>query len=333
MISLKRYLLSREDNPFFRTTELLLEAIGVHAVMVEPEEYDRFRDDIQALVRQLNHDPIAEALVVSGAAIQALAEYNQRVSRIPRMRQAELQSIVTMLTDTIKSLSTAGAASLSRLQDIERRLEKASEIEDMRALKIHLADCLKGLQMEQKRQAAVNQVQVAALRSELRRNEQALRAEQVVESLDLLTGLPSRPAAEEALSACCEHGAGTYAVAFVVERIMSINTRFGHAAGDQVITLMGDHLKRSFSVDDRLYRWTGPSFLLILKREQLLAEVRAEVVRSLSVRLEKTLEIGKRSVLLPVSASWAVYPLENETGAEPLIEKIEVFVRSRNLDS
>jgi len=39
MISLRRYLQSSEENPFLRMTELLLQAIGMHAVRCGDSDY------------------------------------------------------------------------------------------------------------------------------------------------------------------------------------------------------------------------------------------------------------------------------------------------------
>lgn len=267
---------------------------------------------------------------MAGSAIRAMEEYNLRVSRNLRARQIELQSIVAMLTESLTCIASASERSASRLHNIEKQLERASDIEDVRALKLRLAECLEELRDERNRQQEENHKHVAGLTSGLERSRRALTTtREHGTGLDPLTGLPERGEAERIMIEAMAEGRSVFAAIFVVDRVASINTRYGYAAGDQVILMMCQRLAQGFSVSDVLFRWTGPAFLLLLEREEAAIQVRSELARAVGMRMEKTLQIGGRTVLLPVTATWAVFPLSEERSVEQLIHKIDSFVAGR----
>jgi GGDEF domain-containing protein len=115
-------------------------------------------------------------------------------------------------------------------------------------------------------------------------------------------------------------------VAFVVDRVQLINARFGYAVGDQILVLLRDHLAKHLQAGDQLFRWTGPVFLALLDRPNLPDGVRAEVKRITSVKLETTVQIGTRSVLLPVASTSAIFSLFEIDSMPLLIEQIDAFV-------
>jgi hypothetical protein len=77
---------------------------------------------------------------------------------------------------------------------------------------------------------------------------------------------------------------------------------------------------------DRLFRWRGPALVALLEREQPIGVVQAEIRRMSAKRIEGVLEVGE-GVLLPVSASWLVLPLNASAG--DMAKAIENFIASQ----
>jgi GGDEF domain-containing protein len=77
---------------------------------------------------------------------------------------------------------------------------------------------------------------------------------------------------------------------------------------------------------DQLFRWSGPSFVALLEREAPIEQVKREIGRVAKMRVEDLIEIDSRSVLLPISASWTVFP--KLSSARLLMSKIDEFVTS-----
>jgi len=142
MISIKKFL-SADDRKAQEATEasermthLLLQAIGLHAVEGDKDDYNTFRVTIADLETNLANEPSPNNfLITTGAAIKALQDYNRRTSFYIRARSVELQTIVGMLTNAMGQISTASQTSIEQLQDLQRQIGQAVMVEDMRTVK------------------------------------------------------------------------------------------------------------------------------------------------------------------------------------------------------
>jgi len=132
------------------------------------------------------------------------------------------------------------------------------------------------------------------------------------------------PSSHAAIAAACEEGSHIYAGLFILDRIQSINSRFGQSLGDQTLVFFQQHLSQALRPADRLYRWNDTSFLALLDRPEPAVDVRRELARALSHRTEHTFKIGSRSVTLPLSSTWIVSPLFGQRYRENL-QKLDEF--------
>src|SRR5438067_991519 len=83
------------------------------AVEGEPADYDWLRCAIADLQTRLTEDPSpANILVTTGAAVNAMQDYNRRTSHILSARSVELQSIVGMLTGAMSQIATTSQTSI-----------------------------------------------------------------------------------------------------------------------------------------------------------------------------------------------------------------------------
>ena len=149
-------------------------------------------------------------------------------------------------------------------------------------------------------------------------------AEEASAKPDPLTGLPSRLEGEAAMRLACGQQSHAFAALFVLDRIQAIKSRFGSALGDEVLLLFQKHLMHGLSAGDELFRWGPDSFLSLLLRTESGEQVRRELGRFLTGRLEQTFEIGARSVTLPISSTWTVIPLF-ESSFNQNLRKLDAF--------
>jgi diguanylate cyclase (GGDEF)-like protein len=140
---------------------------------------------------------------------------------------------------------------------------------------------------------------------------------------DPLTGLPGRAQAEQALVQAVRRRARAFVAVISVDRFKTIQSRFGAEAADEVLLFMSLHLAQELSSCDRLFRWTGPSFLMLLERLHPLEDVRREIARLTTVKLGKLLHLKTRSALVVVSAVWTVLPVFTTESADELVAEIE----------
>jgi len=131
-------------------------------------------------------------------------------------------------------------------------------------------------------------------------------------TLDPLTGLHNRRAGEQRLSAEAErsrrYGHPFTVLALDLNNFKTINDRYGHPAGDQVLKEFATRLAATIRVSDLAVRMGGDEFLV------LLPECPSEQVQAMLARL-RPLEVDYQGQKIPVtfSAGWVGY----EVGETP----------------
>ena len=332
MISFKPYLFGERDgdadSAYRRIIALFLQGMALHAVEGDKADYDRFRGDIDGFAAQIGPTtPMSELLVAVGGALRAMEDYNRRTSKFVGRQNAELQNMVSMLTQTVISIGSSGDASVNKLQEIEKSIEHARMLEDMQLLKLRLGDCLESVRQETLRQRTEGQSALASLQQELDASRDRIGAFAAPVDLDAATGLPAKKEAMKALQAALAAPQDMFLVVAVVSRVQAVNARFGYAVGDRILAAFAEHSKKNLGATDQLFRWHGPAVLALLHRSDRIEKVRTEIRRFADVKLEKTIEVGARTVLLPISASWSVFALEPPLDA--LLKRLEAFTAAQ----
>ncbi|MGB9604406.1 MAG: diguanylate cyclase domain-containing protein [Bryobacteraceae bacterium] len=325
-ISLKRYLTGADQelaDSLLRMTRLLLEAIRLHAVVGDPADYEKFQKDMGRLLAELEQEfSPQQVLVVAGAAAKTLADYNQRTTRFVRMQTAELHGMLAMLAETVASISAASERTVTRLQNVEKQLERATMLDDIRSLKARLSECLLAVREESQRQREEMARTISQLRSEIQRAQQRQASPAEAKPASPRDGL-GRAEAEEALARVLEEGSHAFVAVYVVARAELIRGRFGPNAAEQVVQFFRHHLAAGLLSSDKVFRWGPASFVVIMERRGSLDEVREEAERVASVRLEKTIQVGSRTALLPVTSRCAVIPVFQYPSLRLLLEQID----------
>ncbi|WP_081908709.1 GGDEF domain-containing protein [Ferriphaselus sp. R-1] len=144
---------------------------------------------------------------------------------------------------------------------------------------------------------------------------------------DTLTGLLNRKTFDlgfsGALAACSgdevmagkeqRHLASSHWLAVLdIDHFKSINDRFGHLYGDEVLILMANLMRRSFRRTDRLYRFGGEEFVVLMRNvDERGAHLKLEQFRQ-SVEQHPFPQVGRvtmsigYSVILPTDTASAV---------------------------
>jgi GGDEF domain-containing protein len=327
MVSLKHFLnLSQKELAFRSVVSLLLAKIGSGVVRSDAAGYDTFLAEMSRIQERASTESTPEALfAVAGSAGQAMDNYNCQVTALMGKQASALRSIVSMITETAIQIGGENARSSERLQEIGQKFERADEIDDLGTLKSHLRDCLHTLRDEAERRKTESDEAIRSLQQEIvRRAEQSST---VLEDLDIVTSLPLLAAGLRAMQGPVKSDKRRYVAVMVVDRIKLLNLRFGIDAGNSVLRVFKESLEQKLIHGDQLFRWNGPTIVALLDRTESVEQVRVQIRRLLGTRIEETLEVEQRSVLISISASWSVFPLMSPIA--DVTKQIQAFIASQ----
>ncbi len=97
---------------------------------------------------------------------------------------------------------------------------------------------------------------------------------------------------------------------FDIDHFKTVNDRFGHQAGDEVLRQFSERLKGAFRDTDYLIRWGGEEFLAVVRQtERKSAEEHVERARS-AVANEPFLLEDATAVSITCSVGFACFPLD-----------------------
>ncbi len=326
LLTLKRYLTGPEDEIGHRKViSLLLSGIAEHGVCANAAEIATFREEIQRFRATAEADcSLDQLFVIAGATIQAMDSCNARTARLIRKQGIEMQNMISMLTETVISITGENERSTEGLRQIKQDLEQAVATEDVQTLKLRLGECLKKVCDESSRQ----KFEAAAVLQDLQRNVQNAQASVNADpDIDKVTGLLQVAAAKVAFGEGLKSPGRKCIVTMVVDRLQPINARFGKAVGDQLLRAMRKHIETAvLSEGDQLFRWSGPALVALLLRPESIDHVRSSLKRLLDGKIDNEVDVGGRTALIPLSVAWSAIALTPPAANVPLY--IDKFVAS-----
>jgi len=338
MISIKQFLDSRTNasrqgngpregsdlvQASLQMVRLLIEAVPAHTVRGCDADYKAFGRAFEGLLRKLNEPPSAMNLLgIASEAAEAMEDYAQRTAGYLREQNCQMQSIVAMLTDTLADVSGQADSSVARLQAIEQQIERASGLDDMRALSASLEGCLASIRDAAAHQRDRSTATVQRLREQISVAQKQMGPERSYppltrEEIDLIPE-PPETASESVNNA--------YVAAFKLQRAEHIAIRFGENAKSQMLALISRSLKAVLGPNDRLLRWKGTSFVMFLNSSATLVEIQVRLSDAVAAVGQQYIEVGKKSALLSVGVDWIVFPQSRCPSMDAVFTEVDSFL-------
>lgn len=324
MLSIKHLLknetpvVESKEFAWYRFSTSLVHGLEEHAVEYVPAEAQQLRAELKAIHTSMQG--LLDSQDTTG--IQALwdranglvREYNDRLAETIRLQQNEYQSLVVFLTRALASMVEGSEEAVANLHQIGNHIENAAALPDIRDIRNQLSHCLDELGRERTR--------LTRLQDQVNESEPA----QGEVEIDRSTGLPVRHLAEYYIRQAIEKKETAYAVVFVVDRVQAVNMRFGYKIGDEMLKAFSLQLVKALDISDRCFRWSGPSIVAVVRSDKPLPVVRMEIQRILSSKIDRTLQVGSRSVLIPLSVTWTALSLLDASNAEQVHQATDAFV-------
>lgn len=142
---------------------------------------------------------------------------------------------------------------------------------------------------------------------------------------DVLTKLPNRRAFDIALADACARAAeNQYAIAVAfcdIDDFKSINDRYGHACGDEMLIAFAHTLHAAVRKSDLVARLSGDEFVVLIENLSSEAEALA-VTAAIRAAVDKPMHVCERSIMMNVSVGCAVAHGAQATPAD-LLERAD----------
>ena len=332
MVSLRRYLDTRirEDADLHEICCGLLSRIGATPVVADDRETEAYQEDIQRLTAVFRGSTGPEVLArTADAAARVLEEYNHGVNVYVRKQRLRLREVLRMTAETVADMSGENTWPADRLREIGEHVERSNGLEEISQFKREIGECLQAFRQEVGRQKKELEDLIITLRRDIERGPQPATAAAPAD-IDPATDLPQRHACIEGMRASIESGKRRFVLVFAVGRLRAINLRFGRDGGDRILRRFGEFIQQQLLPTDRLFRWNGPTLVAILDRSETLDQIRNAAHRILEPKLEETLEVEGRFIMIRISAAWSAFQLL--TTPESAERQIDTFAASQHAE-
>lgn len=141
-----------------------------------------------------------------------------------------------------------------------------------------------------------------------------------------MNGLPDRSGAEQEIAAKIASNRDCVCGLFVVNRLASIQARFGRAVGDEVMLLSAERLAQHLPAGVTVSRWSESALIALVDVDTNIAEVTRRFARAASMNLEKNIETQHRFVLVPITLSFTLKRLSGSSSAPDTFQEFDRFV-------
>jgi hypothetical protein len=333
MISIRRFLDQYEAGaaPAFDEAEalrqallLLLDGIATHSVRGRGTDLKVLCMALERLVRRMGEQPCAMGVLnASVEAVKALETYGQRTSEYIRQQDEQMRSMVAMLTEIVAEVPGQTESSVARLQAIEKQIERASGLDDIRMVRANLKNCLLALRNAAAQQRSTANATVQRLQSQINAATGQAASEQKPAAAHDDPGAFSTPELPENVG---ESSLAAYVAAFKLQRADHIVSRFGEHTKNQMVSVIGAQLKTALGPEDRLMRWKGASYLMFFKSAAARHEIRAHLLGVVTATGQQHVEVGRKSALLSVGVDWALYAQPDYPSLAAVLADVDAFL-------
>jgi GGDEF domain-containing protein len=279
--------------------------------------------EVSAISAKLDEHSTSEEIDAAiDFVIRAVDGSNQIASRMSQAHLAELQAMLAMTTETICYLSDSSKTGIEQLQLVERNLQQASSIRDVRLLRGKLDDCLTLVRSESNRLRDQSRTRIRALQEAVERTSNHVRSVgAVVPDLSPVR----RDEVEQLIAAKIAQGKEFVVAIFAIDGLSQIASRYGPEIADDIQLAVVAHLKQALD-PGTVHRWSGPALAAILELRTTFQAMERQMHELAAVRLEKTIEKDERFVLLPITCSLIVQKVSDADAVEDVIANLDDFV-------
>lgn len=294
-------------------------AFGENAKRAVPAALGDMQRNLLELNKSLSAPP--EGAVTSRARErlrEELTAWSDRAVRLQEENEREIKEIMSGVTRAAEIIGKRDEKYGREISDITTRFRSIAGLNELAPIRRSIVETTTALQTCMERMADENRMAMSDLSAQVEHYRTRLAEVEESAALDPLTGVANRRSFERYLERCLQSAMPFSLMMLDLNDFKAVNDRFGHTAGDSLLTQFAADLRSQFRSTDFVGRWGGDEFVVIMAGGLVEAELRADRVRQWAMG-EYTLDAGGRKVKTHVSACIGVVEWDKrETGLELL---------------
>jgi diguanylate cyclase (GGDEF)-like protein len=301
-------------------------------VQADLGQRNQFQREVRIIAESLRQDiSFVDLEKAIGKSVRAVEAYGKEASDSFKQQSTQLRDLLIQIAEAVDFIATGSDATVKQLGLVALKLKHAVRLEDPRQVRTFMEESLALVLAESKRVQSEARAKTEALDSEVAQLKAQLQSAKLAASDDPITGLPAREMAEQAIEEMISAGREFAIGLFVIDRLVSINGRFGRLVGDQVL------VNAAVSLAERLrgatlYRWSGPSFLAVYDPSVSAKVAEENARRAAALRLEKEFQMRERNALVVITSTLHFNHVATQSNADSLIVGLDASLMEPQID-
>jgi diguanylate cyclase (GGDEF)-like protein len=195
---------------------------------------------------------------------EQLQNWGRRVAMHYRQQTSEVKEILLAMARTAESVGERDQRCAQQITAVTTRLKGIANLEDLTEIRESIRESASELKTSIDKMTAEGKAAIDKLKAEVTTYKTRLEEAEEIALRDALTGLGNRLAVEGHIEQSL-HAGVSFCVAIIdIDEFKSVNDRYGHLAGDELLKQFATELRSVCRSTDTIGRWGGDEFILML---------------------------------------------------------------------
>ncbi len=257
----------KDKNHFYLSTIIeLFRYIKDFSFDLKEIDSEGFKADIDSLAQQFRtEEKIKKIERLFNANQDEILSFIGREKKYFFNKEGEFKKIIHVLSRGISTLNSENEVFNNRIQAGSEKLEKITQLDDLRKIKLELEDEVSQMKVFIKRKKEQDSKQMQFLSGEVEDLKDELKKTKSASMADGLTGAYNRLAFDSYMTDLVGNSDSPFSLMMLdIDDFKQINDTHGHQVGDRVIMALVQKCKQLIRGEDFLARYGGEEFVIIM---------------------------------------------------------------------